>query len=79
MKNKSLMNAPIEAHTCILNGAKYTQVRLYPVEAHPVRLYTLQAHGPICGVIGIIDYLFYFASNFIIFLNMETVQRVLLL
>ena len=54
MKNKLLMNAPIEAHTCILSGAKYTKVRLYPVEEPPLCLYTVQAHVPICGVIGYI-------------------------
>ena len=50
------MNAPIEAHTCNLNGAKNAKVRLYPVEAHPLRLYTVQAHAPICGVIGFLKY-----------------------
>ena len=59
MKNKLLMNKPIEAHTCILNGAKYTEVRLYPVEEHPLHLYTVEVHAPICGVIWyIVDNLY---------------------
>ena len=30
----------------------YKRMRLYPVKAHPLRLYAIQAHAPICGVIG---------------------------
>ena len=48
-KNKSLMNAHIEVHTSILNGAKYIKSALISGRSALLRLYTVEAHASIRG------------------------------